>query len=56
MKIIDKIESIRSKNNLNWMDILRVAFKHSPHETKKLVKKIHTNDTRISDLFKKLSE
>ena len=56
MKIIDKIESIRSKNNLNWMDILRVAFKHSPNETKKLVKKIHTNDTRISDLFKKLSE
>jgi len=56
MKIIDKIESIRSKNNLNWMDILRVAFKHSPYETKKLVKKIHTNDTRISDLFKKLSE
>ena len=27
-KIIGKIEKIRSKNNVNWMDILRLAFKH----------------------------
>ena len=26
-KIIDKIEKIRSKNNINWMNILRLAFK-----------------------------
>ena len=25
--IISKIEKIRSKNNVNWMDILRLAFK-----------------------------
>ena len=30
LKIIDQIEAIRTKNNKNWMDILRVAFKHSP--------------------------
>ena len=24
--LIDQIEEIRSKNNKNWMDILRVAF------------------------------
>ena len=26
-KTIDKIEKIRSKNNVNWMNILRLAFK-----------------------------
>ena len=30
LKIIDKIEKIRSKNNVNWMDILRLAFKLDP--------------------------
>ena len=27
LKIISKIEKIRSKNNVNWMNILRLAFK-----------------------------
>ena len=25
-KIIDKIEKIRGKNNINWMNILRLSF------------------------------
>ena len=29
MEIIDKIQDIRSKNNVNWMDILRLAFRES---------------------------
>ena len=29
-RIIDKIEKIRSKNNVNWMDILRLSFKLDP--------------------------
>ncbi len=36
-KIIDQIEDIRSKNNTNWMDILRIAFKHSPKEAAKVM-------------------
>ena len=38
--IINKIEKVRSKNNTNWMNILRVAFKHSPKETAKVMSKI----------------
>ena len=34
LKIIDEIEKVRTKNNVNWMDILRLAFKHSPEEAK----------------------
>ena len=25
-EIIDEIEKVRSKNNINWMNILRLAF------------------------------
>ncbi len=54
-KIIDQIEKVRTKNNVNWMDLLRLAFKHSPNEARKLVKKINVSDNKISLLFKKLS-
>tara|TARA_S200000501_G_C20767134_1_gene718861 strand:- start:85 stop:288 length:204 start_codon:yes stop_codon:yes gene_type:complete len=53
--IIDEIEKIRTKNNVNWMDVLRLAFTHAPEESKKLMKKINKEDNRISELFEKLS-
>ena len=55
-KIIDQIESIRSKNNVNWMDILRIAFKYSPAESAKVMSKIYKDDQKISRLAKKLGE
>ena len=30
LKALDSIENIRSKNNKNWMDVLRLAIKHAP--------------------------
>jgi len=53
--LISKIEKIRQKNNGNWMDILRIAFKHSPKETAKVMKNIYSDDSSISKLVKKLS-
>jgi len=55
-KIINKIEKIRSKNNTNWMDLLRLAFKYAPVEAKKLIKKINRDDKKISNLLKKLGK
>ena len=55
-KIIDQIENVRSNNNINWMAILRLAFKHSPNEAKKLMKKINSQDKKISNLLRKLSK
>ena len=55
LKIIRKIEKKRKKNNINWMDILRLAFKSSPTEAKKIMVKIYQDDTKISKLIKKLS-
>ena len=55
-KIIDQIEDIRSKNNTNWMDILRIAFKHSPKEAAKVMSQIYKEDQKISKLAKKLEK
>ena len=51
LKIIDKIEKVRSKNNVNWMDVLRLALKHAPDQTIKLMKTINAKDKKISSLF-----
>ena len=56
LKIIDKIEKIRSKNNVNWMNILRLAFKLDPNQAKKIMMKINYDDKKISQLLKKLSK
>lgn len=54
LKIISKIENIRKKNNFNWMNILRIAFKNNPRETAKVMSKIYSDDKRIGLLVKKL--
>lgn len=56
LKLIDEIEKIRTQNNVNWMDLLRLAFRSNPEETKKLIRKINTDDNRISEIFAKLGE
>ena len=55
LEIIDEIQSIRSKNNTNWMDILRLAFKHAPDEARELQRKITKMDNRISKLAEELA-
>tara|TARA_B100001063_G_C16746408_1_gene547769 strand:- start:171 stop:371 length:201 start_codon:yes stop_codon:yes gene_type:complete len=56
LKIINQIQKIRSKNNLNWMGILKLSFKYAPKEASKLVKKIDSDDRKISNFLKKLSK
>ena len=55
-KIIDKIELIRSKNNVNWMDILRLAFNTSPEKARTIFQNITSDDKKINSLSKKLSQ
>ena len=55
ISIIDEIQSIRSKNNVNWMDILRIAFYHAPDETRKVFKKISNEDSQIIKLSNELA-
>ena len=53
-KIFKDIEKLRSKNNKNWIDILRLAFKHSPSEAKKIFKQIVNKDKQLIKLAKDL--
>ncbi len=55
LNIINKIEKIRSKNNVNWMNILKLAFKIDPKSAVKIMKKINYDDKKISHLLNKLS-
>lgn len=55
LKIISQIENMRKKNNVNWMNILRIAFKYNPEATTDVMSKIYSNDKRIGTLVKKLT-
>lgn len=56
LDIIDQIEKVRSRNNVNWMDVLRLAFRHAPEEARIVMKKINQEDDQISALLKRLEE
>ena len=53
-RIFNNIEKIRSRNNKNWIDILRLAFKYSPNEAKKIFKQIVDKDKKLIKLAKDL--
>jgi len=53
-KIINEIARIRSKNNLNWMNILKLAFKLDPKSSSKIMRKINYDDKKISKLLNQL--
>jgi len=55
LEIIDEIEKIRTRNNVNWMNILRLAIRHAPDEAIELLKNVNCEDERISELFNNLS-
>jgi hypothetical protein len=55
INIISKIEKIRSKNNTNWMDILRLAFKLDSDGASKIMQKINYDDKKISLLLNQLA-
>jgi hypothetical protein len=54
--IVNLIEKTRSKNNKNWMDLLRIALKYAPKESSFVLKKINVNDKKISKLVNKISK
>jgi len=56
LKIIKQIETVRSKNNKNWMDLYRLAFAIAPEESIKIIKKILQRDSEVTSLAKKLTK
>lgn len=55
LEILNEVEQVRTKNNVNWMDILRLAFEHAPRDARKLMGRVNEYDKKISDLLKELA-
>ena len=56
LQIINQIQKIRSKNNINWMNLLKLALRLDPKETSLILSKIYQDDQKISKLIKKLKK
>lgn len=52
--ILDKLEALRSKNNKNWMDLFRLAFKVAPDEAKIIARGIFDMDHEILAVAREL--
>ena len=52
--LINQIQNIRSKNNKNWMDLLRLSLRLDFKTTSKILKEICKDDKRISSLAKRI--
>lgn len=46
-EIIDRISTIRAKNNVPWMKVVQIALKHAPAETREVLGEILTNDMMV---------
>ncbi len=51
-----KIEMVRSKNNKNWMDILKIAYLANPKKTSSVLKRILSKDKKLIKLANILSK
>jgi hypothetical protein len=54
LNIVNQIQKIRSKNNKNWMDLLKLSLKLDFNSTSKIIKEICKDDKRISSLAQKI--
>ena len=54
IKLVNQIQKIRSKNNKNWMDLLRLSLKLDFDTTSKILEEICKDDKRISNLAQKI--
>jgi len=52
--LINQIQKIRSKNNVNWMKLLKLAFELDPKRASLIMKNINSGDKKISNLLRKL--
>ena len=55
-KVFNEIEKIRSKNNKNWMNLLRLSYDVKPKETIEIINQILNKDEKLIFLAKKLTK
>ena len=53
LNLVNQIQKIRSKNNKNWMDLLRLSLKLDFNSTSKILKEICKDDKKFLLLLRK---
>lgn len=56
LEFVNQIQKLRSKNNKNWMDLLKLALRLDPTKTSKILSQIYKDDIRITKIAKKISK
>lgn len=54
-EVIHAIELARTRNNRNWMDLLRLAIRVAPEETRAIFTRIQETDKEVAQLAAKLA-
>ena len=54
LKLVNQIQKLRSKNNNNWMDLLRLSLRLDFDLTSKILKEICKEDKKISKIAQKI--
>ena len=54
--LIKQITHARKKNNINWMNLLKISIKYAPNQSKKILKDINKQDKKISQLLRKITK
>jgi len=56
IKLVNKIQVIRSKNNKNWMDLVKLGLRLDFNKTVKIISGIYKYDNQIGKLTKKIKK
>lgn len=56
LEILNEIEEIRSKNNVLWMDVVRLCFELDPKRARLIFKEIKECDRKIQKLSNEISK
>ena len=54
LKLINQIQNIRSKNNKNWMDLVKLSLSLDFNKTSKILSEIYKYDNKIGKITKKI--
>ncbi len=54
LELINKIEKVRSKNNHNWMDLLKLSLTLDYNKTAAILNRIVKDDRTISKIASKI--
>ena len=54
LKLINQIQNIRTKNNKNWMDLVKLSLSLDFNKTSKILSEIYKYDNKIGKITKKI--